>query len=119
MVKADAEFVTQETRGAGVVQLIGRLIDDDLASVTKQMRRQSVELARDTNGATVMIQPQWDSLLIAGSSGGGKSTVATGLLERIVEAGFQFCVIDPEGDYAGFEGAVTVGEQRACRACKR
>ena len=30
-------------------------------------------------------------------------------MERIAARGFQFCVIDPEGDYAGLDGAVTVG----------
>ena len=45
-------------------------------------------------------------------SGGGKSTVATGLLERFLERGFQFCVIDPEGDYAEFENAVTLGDAK-------
>lgn len=112
MVKADAEIVTLGARGAGVVELIGHLIGDDLAGATKQLRRQSVELAREPGGAAVMIHPQGGNLLIVGSSGGGKSTVATGLLERIAEAGFQFCVIDPEGDYSGLEGAVTVGDAK-------
>ena len=33
-------------------------------------------------------------------------------MERLAERGFQFCVIDPEGDYAGLEGAVTVGDAK-------
>ena len=38
------------------------------------------------------------------------STVTTGLLERLAVAGYQFCVFDPEGDYHGFEEAVTLGD---------
>jgi hypothetical protein len=33
-------------------------------------------------------------------------------LERLAERGFQYCVIDPEGDYAGFDGAITVGDPK-------
>jgi DNA helicase HerA-like ATPase len=49
------------------------------------------------------------NLLVAGTSGGGKSTLATALLERLAEKDYQFCVIDPDGDYESFEGAVTLG----------
>jgi Helicase HerA, central domain len=45
-------------------------------------------------------------------SGGGKSTVATGLLERFLDGGFQFCVIDPEGDYAELENTVSLGDAK-------
>jgi hypothetical protein len=52
-------------------------------------------------------------LLITGTSGGGKSTAATGLIENIIERGFQICVIDPEGDYADLEGAVILGDAKS------
>ena len=38
--------------------------------------------------------------------------MVTGVLERLAESGFQFCVIDPEGDYAELEGAVVLGDAR-------
>jgi hypothetical protein len=47
--------------------------------------------------------------LLAGTSGGGKSTLATGMLERIIEKGYQFCIIDPEGDYQNFDGTIVLG----------
>jgi hypothetical protein len=48
-------------------------------------------------------------LLVAGTSGSGKSTVAKALLERLNERGYSFAVIDPEGDYEGLPGAMTLG----------
>jgi hypothetical protein len=51
--------------------------------------------------------------LIAGTSGGGKSTAATGVIEKITERGFQFCVIDPEGDYADLEDALVLGDAKS------
>lgn len=49
------------------------------------------------------------SVLVAGPSGSGKSTAITGVLERMAAAGYQFCIFDPEGDYEGFEPAITLG----------
>jgi hypothetical protein len=66
------------------------------------------------DGVEVKISPYSKNLLFAGSSGGGKSTLANGFLERLMDARYQFCVIDPEGDYESFEGAVVLGNnQRA------
>jgi hypothetical protein len=48
--------------------------------------------------------------LFAGPSGSGKSTAATAVLERLAAAGYQFCLIDPEGDYETFAGAITLGD---------
>ncbi|MGH8480162.1 MAG: phosphoglycolate phosphatase, partial [Gammaproteobacteria bacterium] len=45
-----------------------------------------------------------------GASGGGKSTFATGLLERFAERHYQFCVIDPEGDFEGLENVIALGD---------
>jgi hypothetical protein len=38
--------------------------------------------------------------------------VVTALLEQIRDLGFQFCVVDPEGDYAEFPDAVVVGNAK-------
>src|SRR5439155_22297171 len=38
------------------------------------------------------------------------STAAIGILERLCETGYQFCLVDPEGDYEGFEHAVILGD---------
>jgi hypothetical protein len=62
----------------------------------------------------VKLPPYGPGILIAGPSGSGKSTAATSLLERLLEHKYQFCIIDPEGDYEHLEGAVTLGNsQRA------
>src|SRR5207247_210347 len=35
--------------------------------------------------------------------------VATGFVETLAERGYQLCIIDPEGDYETFAGAVVLG----------
>src|SRR5207237_702244 len=50
------------------------------------------------------------SVLIAGRSGIGKSTMVTALTEDMAAKDFQFCIFDPEGDYRELENAVCVGD---------
>jgi len=60
-----------------------------------------------------MIHPHGGGALIAGLSGGGKSTLATALLERILADGFQVCVFDPEGDYAQLRSVIVEGDAKS------
>ncbi|MFL9966482.1 hypothetical protein PQR02_37035 [Paraburkholderia sediminicola] len=48
--------------------------------------------------------------MLAAPSGGGKSTVSGALGERLIDAGLQFRVIDPEGDYDSGHGIAVVGD---------
>jgi len=107
-LKEIACLVTQSPRGAGVAELIDRLIATDLAEVDAKSPRQRVALLR-VDDDTLDLLPTRQSVLLAGTSGGGKSTLSTGLLERLNEKQFQYCVIDPEGDYEGTAEAVSVG----------
>src|SRR2546421_5279770 len=113
MVKADAEIVTSAPRGAGVVEMVRRILEGDLAEIAPTIERQTVEIARDPQGEPVRLHPQCGGVLIVGTSGGGKSTAATGLIEKIIERGFQLCVIDPEGDYADLENALALGDAKS------
>jgi hydroxymethylpyrimidine pyrophosphatase-like HAD family hydrolase len=110
MVRARADIDTKADHGAGVVELIDELLDDDLARREGQLTRHHVLLGTRADGAEVRLPPYGPALLVAGSSGGGKSTLATGLLERLAERKYQLCVVDPEGDYAEFEGVVALGD---------
>jgi hypothetical protein len=53
--------------------------------------------------------PYNNTILIAGQSGSGKSGITKSLLERLRDHHYQYCIVDPEGDYEGHEGAVTTG----------
>ena len=112
MVKEDADLVASMPRGAGVAETIGRILDGDLAEIASGIERQSIEFAHTPEGEPVRLHPQCGGMLIVGTSGGGKSTVAAGLIEQIMERGFQFCIVDPEGDYDDLEGAVGLGDAK-------
>jgi hydroxymethylpyrimidine pyrophosphatase-like HAD family hydrolase len=108
-VKERADWVTRGDHGAGVAELIDALVEDDLARLEGRLSRHHLLLGSTEESEEVYLRPYDVSLLIAGPSGSGKSTAAEGFLEQLTEQGYQFCIVDPEGDYENFPGAVTVG----------
>ena len=108
-LKERADFVTERDHGAGVQQLIDMMIADDLEQVESRLARHWMPLGTGDNGEEIRTWPANTNILVAGSSGGGKSTLATGFLERLIERKYQVCVIDPEGDYEAFEGTMGLG----------
>jgi Helicase HerA, central domain len=95
----------------GVIELARMLTDDDLASARPRVPRSQSTLGETANGKPITVSP-FETVLVTGSSGGGKSTVVTALLEQMCELTYQFCVVDPEGDYGDLRDAVTVGDAK-------
>jgi HAD superfamily hydrolase (TIGR01484 family) len=108
-LKERVHLVTSGDHGAGVVELIDELIANDLARHAPALAVHDLPLGVDDEGGSVTMPAHGSSVLIAGPSGSGKSTTTTSLLERLQERQYQFCVIDPEGDYEMLEFAVTIG----------
>ncbi len=108
-VKDHADLVTNGDHGWGVIELVQRMLDDDLSSCAPKVPRHQVLLGKQQNGEALFLPPPEQNVLIVGPSRSGKSTIAIGLLERILERGYQACIIDPEGDYEGLTAAFTVG----------
>jgi AAA domain len=77
----------------------------DLAS---RLSRHELLLGHADEGAEVRLPPFGGGILVAGPSGSGKTTVTTSFLERLAAHGYQFCLIDPEGDYQETAGVVTL-----------
>src|SRR5207248_1459381 len=111
-LQARADFVTRGERGAGVAELIEELIASDLRNREDRLTRHHILFGTRPDGQTVRVPPYTTNLLITGPSGSGKSTAATSFLERLAEHGYQFCIIDPEGDYEAFAHAVTLGNHQ-------
>jgi hydroxymethylpyrimidine pyrophosphatase-like HAD family hydrolase len=111
-IKERADWVARRDHGAGVVELIEALEADDLAGVEPRLARHHVLLGTRDDGREVRIPPYGRGVLVAGTSGSGKSTLTSGLLERLADAGYQFVIVDPEGDFADFEPAVALGDRQ-------
>jgi hypothetical protein len=108
-VKETADHVLSQDHGAGVTELINEILRDDLASRASMLRRHDILLGRSKDGAELTLPAYGVSALVVGTSGGGKSTLSTGLVERLGARGYTWCVIDPEGDYDVLEGAAVIG----------
>lgn len=109
-LKDRADYVTRKDHGDGVVELIDRLLADDLRDLEPYLGRHEIELGKDGKGEDVRIKPYGINVLVTGTSGSGKSTITTGILERLAEAGYQFFLVDPEGDYTELASAVLLGD---------
>ena len=96
-----------------MVAIVRHILEDDFAEIAPSIERQTCEIAYDLEGRPVHVHPHCGGLLIAGSSGGGKSTIATAIVEWIVDQGFQLCAIDPEGDYTDLDGTVVLGDAKS------
>jgi hydroxymethylpyrimidine pyrophosphatase-like HAD family hydrolase len=117
-LKEKADFVTQGERGAGVAELIDKLIANDLSDLADGLRGESI-LIGNLDGRPVTLPRYGRSVLVCGQSGSGKSTLVTGLLERIIDLKYQLCLVDPEGDYENLPGCRTVGDERHAPSTKQ
>jgi hypothetical protein len=109
-VKAKADLVVAD-HGDGVIELARLLTGSDLRGTGTRIPRRQPVLGLHADNAPFCLSP-FATALITGSSGAGKSTIVTALLEQMRELAFQFCVVDPEGDYSEFPDAVVVGDAK-------
>lgn len=107
-VKDAVDLVTDADHGAGVAELIAQVVQDDLASYANQVKRYGLALGK-SDDAEVLLPPYGSNVLICGPSGSGKSTVVRRVIEAMMEQNYQFCLVDPEGDYEAISGVNVLG----------
>ena len=108
-LQQEADRTSAHENGDAVIELVGGLIDHDLRETPPRSRRREILVGHRADGSELRMPPAWFDLLIAGSSGSDKSTLAIDVLERVAAEGYQFCVIDSEGRYEGLPGAIVLG----------
>jgi hydroxymethylpyrimidine pyrophosphatase-like HAD family hydrolase/energy-coupling factor transporter ATP-binding protein EcfA2 len=107
-IKVRVDFVTEGHHGRGVIELIDRLIASDLSELNPRLSRHDLPIGEADGGTPVRLHAHEGVVLIAGPSGSGKTTVTTAFLEQLCDREYQSCVIDPEGDYHEFPGAIAL-----------
>jgi hydroxymethylpyrimidine pyrophosphatase-like HAD family hydrolase len=110
MLQERADVVTVGTHGRGVEEIVDKLVDDDFGEAEALLSRHHVLLGTAQEDHELRIPPFGSDLLVAGPSASGKSTAAIGVLARLAEQGYQFCLIDPEGDYETFDHVIALGD---------
>ena len=110
-LKERADVVLETSRGSGVIDLAERLIADDLLQFEPELSRHSISLGVRLNESAepVRFRQRGGSILVAGPSASGKSSAVSGILEQLVQLRYQFCLLDPEGDYDNFPGVLSFG----------
>ncbi len=107
-LKEAADAVTKADHGAGVAELIDRMVDTDLLDLDVRITHHHLPLGI-SDGEEVSLPAYGPCVLICGPSASGKSTVATTVLEAIASQKYQYCIIDPEGDYETLDNVLVLG----------
>jgi hydroxymethylpyrimidine pyrophosphatase-like HAD family hydrolase len=110
LVKDMADWTTTQHHGEGVAELINALVDDDLASLEPKLERHYLKLGQCADGSDFKISPYGNSVLLSGTSGSGKTTFTAAFLEKLMAKQYQYCLIDPEGDYLDLPGVISIGD---------
>jgi len=113
VLKQRADWVTTADRGAGVAELVERMLGDDLAFLAPKLARHDLPIGTDAESRPVTLPAYGATVLLAGSSGAGKSTFATAFFERLDERGYGYCILDPEGDHGELPRAIVMGSRLA------
>jgi len=108
-LKGRADLVTRGSQGVGVEELINQLLENDLREVSSRLTRHSILLGK-AGKTSVTLNPFGAATLVCGHSGGGKSTLVSGVMERLIEKGYQICLVDPEGDFEEAEEFFATGD---------
>jgi hypothetical protein len=118
-LKGLADLVTENAHGKGVIELMDRIVATDLEDLDGKMQRHYLESGVLEDGAPFLISPYRSGILVAGASGSGKTTFTISITESLVQRGYQFCLIDPEGDYLQLPGAVVIGDEHVMPAMEQ
>lgn len=111
-LKEVVDMVLPADHGSGVELLIDRIVSDDLQSFEAIPQRHKLPMATTDSGEVCL--PSFGApCLVCGASGSGKSSFANMIVDSIAAQSYQFCIVDPEGDYESFEGAVVLGGPNA------
>jgi HAD superfamily hydrolase (TIGR01484 family) len=109
LLKAAADFVTRNARGKGVVELIEELLADDLRTRESRLLRHRIVLGIEESGEEIQLGIHDFNALLMGDSGADNFVVVRALLGRLTAQGYNFCILDTQGECGAMEGAVTLG----------
>lgn len=112
MLQEKADFVTAATDGAGVTELIDEIIASELRERDTKFTRHHLLLGTSEDGTPIRISPFASNILLAAPSPLERQNVVTAFIENLHQQRYQFCLIDPLGEYGALEGTAVLGSFR-------
>ena len=97
-IDALADDRLSQPGGAGVAHYINKLIE--AGGIVQTPARRSLPLGKTANGQNVTLPASGTNVVISGDPRSGKSWIGGIIAEQLIEQGYRFCIVDPEGDYA-------------------
>jgi HAD superfamily hydrolase (TIGR01484 family) len=110
MLQERADWTTRGERGDGIIELCEEWLATDLRARTPRHGCVSLTLGHTEGGQAYGVPVYGSRLLLCGRSGSGKSTLTSALLEQLTQAEYQYCLLDPEGDFQTSPGRVVMGD---------
>jgi hypothetical protein len=111
-LKDAVDIVLENHHGGGVEELIAQVVIDDLQSIEPRLARHHLLLGHAADGREIRLTPYGSNVLITGPRGGGKSSLAAALIDRLAASRYQFCIVDPDGSYEQFAHATAIGHRQ-------
>lgn len=110
VLKDLCDMTLDKDNGQGVREFLDNVFLDQKFE-NKPAHRHEILLGYDSSGKEVKFPSFNFKILIAGPSQSGKSTACMAILNQIASQGYQYCLIDPEGEYDHAPHAVIVGNE--------
>jgi hydroxymethylpyrimidine pyrophosphatase-like HAD family hydrolase len=108
MLRESADLVTAADHGAGVVELIDRILATDLRELDVNLHRHDIPLGLDRDGHPVHLAPQSSSALLCTAGGATASSLFDVCVQALIGCGYQCCVIDPAGRLERLDNAIAL-----------
>jgi hydroxymethylpyrimidine pyrophosphatase-like HAD family hydrolase len=104
-LRASADLVTRGDHGDGVIELIERILTDDLAELAPRLTRHHLLIGWRANGEEFRVPPYGGHLLLVCPKESRVPAAAAAFMRNLAHAGYQYCLIQPEGlsDDAGHD----------------
>lgn len=117
-LKQAADYASEKSHADAVVETMHHMMQDDLAQRAARASRHDVRVGSLRDGTVVTI-PVVDHLLsVTGSTAQEATRFVRALLPRLSAHGYQSCIVDWGGHYAGLPGTVALGTPQRPAAAK-
>jgi hypothetical protein len=109
-LKEKTDWVTAGAAGEGTVELIRSLVATDLEFLAERLPHRLV-LGRKLDGTDLWIEPYGKNVLLTGTQDSLEYTLVCHFLDRLLEQGYQFTLVDQNGTVPPTSAGTVLGDR--------